>query len=122
MKTMARIRNKKLVDVLLHIRKEVIHLLGDKVREIILYGSYARGEQQRDSDLDVMVLIDGDTHFLQKYRYPIAERMADVSLQHDIVIGITEELYQRYNDYKHVMPFYKNIEKEGVEIYERKSA
>ena len=32
---------------------------GSRVRELRLFGSYARGEANEDSDVDVLVLIDG---------------------------------------------------------------
>lgn len=35
--------------------------LGPRVRDIRLFGSYARGEAHEDSDVDVLVVIDGLT-------------------------------------------------------------
>jgi hypothetical protein len=32
---------------------------GDRLREVRLFGSYARGEEDEDSDIDVLVVIDG---------------------------------------------------------------
>ena len=34
---------------------------GERVRDVRLFGSYARGEASEDSDIDVLVLIDGLT-------------------------------------------------------------
>jgi hypothetical protein len=34
---------------------------GDRLRELRLFGSYARGEADEDSDIDVLVLVDGLT-------------------------------------------------------------
>lgn len=36
-------------------------LFGDRLRELRLFGSYARGEAHEDSDVDVLVLVDGLT-------------------------------------------------------------
>ncbi|MBI4699583.1 MAG: nucleotidyltransferase domain-containing protein [Deltaproteobacteria bacterium] len=36
-------------------------LFGDRLRELRLYGSYARGEASEDSDVDVLVVVDGLT-------------------------------------------------------------
>ena len=33
-------------------------LLGDRLREVRLFGSYARGEFTSESDIDVMILVD----------------------------------------------------------------
>lgn len=35
---------------------------GDRVREIVLFGSHARGEATEDSDVDVLVAIDDLSH------------------------------------------------------------
>jgi len=36
-------------------------VFGDRLRELRLFGSYARGDADEDSDVDVLVLIDGLT-------------------------------------------------------------
>jgi predicted nucleotidyltransferase len=36
-------------------------IFGKRLREIRLFGSYARGEAHEDSDIDVLVLVDGLT-------------------------------------------------------------
>jgi len=36
-------------------------LFGDRLRELRLFGSYARGEAHEDSDVDVLVLVEGLT-------------------------------------------------------------
>jgi predicted nucleotidyltransferase len=36
-------------------------IFGERVRELRLFGSYARGEANEDSDVDVLVLVDGLT-------------------------------------------------------------
>ena len=35
-------------------------LYGDKLNKIILYGSYARGDNTEESDIDIMIILDGD--------------------------------------------------------------
>jgi len=36
-------------------------VFGERLREVRLFGSYARGEANEDSDVDVLVVIDGLT-------------------------------------------------------------
>ena len=38
--------------------EEVKKIYGSHVRQIILYGSYARGDFRPDSDVDIMILVD----------------------------------------------------------------
>ena len=37
---------------------EAKRIFGNKLRAVILYGSYARGDFEPDSDIDIMVLLD----------------------------------------------------------------
>ena len=43
-------------DILLGFSQDVKRILGDKLTKIILYGSYARGEERVNSDIDIMIL------------------------------------------------------------------
>ena len=38
--------------------KKVEDVLGNRLRKIILYGSYARGDYNKSSDIDIMILTD----------------------------------------------------------------
>jgi len=45
--------------VLLELRARLTLSFGARLRDVCLFGSYARGEATEDSDVDVMVLVDG---------------------------------------------------------------
>ena len=44
--------------LLTQLRSELEKVYGERLRGLYLYGSYARGEQQWDSDLDVLIVLD----------------------------------------------------------------
>ena len=92
-------------------------ILGRKLRKIILYGSYARGNYKDYSDLDIMVLADYDEsegRVFQDAIYKIASR---ASLEHDITVSIYLNNDSLFNSRLHMSPFYRNVLSEGVEIY-----
>ena len=96
------------------------NLFGDKLKKIILYGSYARNKQNRESDIDFLVLVDDTEENIRKARYRIADIMAQLSLNYNLLVSITEETTRHFIMYSEILPFYQNIRKEGVEIYAKK--
>jgi predicted nucleotidyltransferase len=46
-------------DILMRIKARLRTVHGDRLRGVVLYGSQARGEAGADSDIDVLVLLDG---------------------------------------------------------------
>ena len=43
-------------DIIISFANGVKKILGDDLKKIILYGSYARGDYSENSDIDIMVL------------------------------------------------------------------
>lgn len=99
------------------INEQMANLFGDKLKTIILYGSYAQNKQDKESDIDFLVLVDDTEENLRRNRYRIADIMTKLSLTYDILVSITEETYSQYIDYSEVVPFYRNIRQEGIAIY-----
>jgi predicted nucleotidyltransferase len=93
------------------------NLFKNKLKKIILYGSYARNEQTEESDMDIMVLVDESQEVLKKYDEIVTDIMVDLSLKFNIVLSIYLQSYQEYNKYNNVLPFFCNIEREGIQIY-----
>lgn len=69
-----------------------------------------------------MIMVDESEDGLRKYRYLIADVMGELTIRYGKLISLTEVTYNRYNDFLEVLPFYKNINEEGIEIYGRKAA
>jgi len=122
MKDIEAIKDKVLLNILVDVKKEVFQIFGDKLVQLILYGSYARNEQEHESDIDIMILVNVSEEELRKYRYIIADIMGELTIKYGKLISLTEATYERYIDYLEVLPFYKNIYEQGVEIYGRREA
>jgi predicted nucleotidyltransferase len=93
------------------IKEHLIKMYGGKVKKVILYGSYVRGEASKDSDIDVLVLIGQSLNPFQ-VRESLSDLLFDILLEEGeliSVIAVPEHLFENYNS-----PFMLNVKKEGV--------
>lgn len=96
---------------------EVIQLLQDKVYKIVLYGSYARGDFTKESDIDILILLDCDKEQVLQFRKQISRLSSRIGLRNDIEISLLLRDKETFERGKNILPFYRNINREGVEIY-----
>lgn len=90
--------------------------LGDKFDSAILYGSYARGDYDKDSDIDIMILADLPRDQLYTYKPGFTHLTSELGLKYDIVVTVTLKDTETFNKYLNVVPFYQSVKKEGVPI------
>lgn len=122
MKSIETIKDQRFRAILSDVETETRKLFGTRLKQLILYGSYARNQQDPESDIDIMMLVDENENSLRKYNYKIADIMTHLSLKYDTFISLTDETCSRYNDYLDTLPFFRNIADEGIEIYGQKTA
>lgn len=103
--------------------KGVNEILGNRVKKIILYGSYARGDFNKDSDIDIMILTDLTDDEIAQYRKEIACFVYDLEAENDFDVTLSPLLknIEKFNDWLGAMPFYMNVQKEGVILSECKN-
>src|SRR4030042_407182 len=93
------------------IKTHLAKVYGEGVKKVILYGSYVRGETTKDSDIDILVLVDQSLNPFE-VRESLSELLFDILLEegeHISVIVVPERFYDNYNS-----PFILNVKKEGV--------
>lgn len=92
-------------------------LFGDKLDGIILFGSYARGDFDEESDIDVMALVDMDRSSLGKFRRTVSAMANDIDLKYDVLLSIKLQDKITFEKYRDILPFYRNVLKEGVRVH-----
>ena len=92
-----------------HLRKRY----GEKIREIILYGSHVRGEATKDSDIDILVLID-DSLDPFEVRRNLSDLLFDILLEKGELISVMTLPEGFFKDYNY--PFILNVKKEGIRV------
>ncbi len=100
--------------------KEVNDILGDRVKKIILYGSYARGDFNKNSDIDIMILTDLTDDEIVQYRTRIVQLAYDVEWNNkfDIHLSPLIKNIDKFNYWLDALPFYMNVQNEGVVLSE----
>ena len=95
---------------------EARQILGSKLDAVVLYGSYARGDFDDESDIDIMVRIDCPANQLDSYEDSFDMLSSRLSLDNDITVSITLRDKATFNRFMSALPFYSNIEREGIKI------
>ena len=92
-------------------KTELRRLYGDRLKDIILYGSYARGDARDESDIDVMVVLrDMVTPGREIDR--MIDMITDLNLKYGVllaVVPVSEEKFLRVNS-----PLLLNVRREGI--------
>ncbi|OYD13898.1 hypothetical protein CH333_09580 [candidate division WOR-3 bacterium JGI_Cruoil_03_44_89] len=103
----------KIETILKELKERLTEIYGEDLIEIVLYGSYARGEASEDSDIDIFVL-------LKKVKNPFKERQKfaqivwELSLKNDIVISALPVEYEQFQNKS--LPIFCQAREEGVMI------
>ena len=119
MRNISVIKDRSTLRILEDVKREITKSLGDKVKEAVLYGSYARDEQTRDSDIDIVVFYDSRIFNRMFIREKLADIKVDLSLKYDVVMSILLKDYRQYIRFRESVPFYSDIYMEGVALYDQ---
>ncbi len=108
-------RNPKLLKALTRMCSELQKIYGSTMEKVILYGSYARGEETMESDVDIAVFLKpGHTEEMH-------DRMIDIVVDYELELGVTLSVvpieYGEYKQWYRTLPFYRNIDKEGIQLW-----
>ena len=105
--------NEKVKRISTEIKKYLIESFGDKVKKVILYGSYARGDYNKDSDIDILIVVSDDINPIE-IEESLSDLLFEILLNENelcSVRAIPEKLFKEYNS-----PFLLNVKEEGVLI------
>ena len=97
--------------------KEATGILKERfsVRDVILFGSKARGDSDKDSDIDMLLLTTQPLHW--KKRHAIVDALFEVEMKHDVVISIVvNTVYDWHDGICTVLPIHEEINREGITI------
>ena len=92
-------------------------VFGDDLKNVILYGSYARGDYDDESDIDVMIMVDLPMNEIWSRRKEINHFCSQLNMEYSVFISPMLQNVSHFNKWKDTMPFYRNVSNEGVRVY-----
>jgi predicted nucleotidyltransferase len=106
---------KKESDALQAFNQRLLNELGKQVRQVILFGSKARGDSALDSDIDVLILTDGENRQLRK---TISKISSQIGLDYDVCLGallIANKRWQQMSSER--FSLCRNVERDGILLF-----
>lgn len=97
--------------------EETKKLLKGDIHKIMLYGSCARGDFDSESDIDIMIIMNCKKEEVCRYRKQVSKVASRIGLENDIEISLLLRDRSTFEQSENVLPFYKNIQREGVALY-----
>ena len=104
---------KDLNPILKELKTRLTSFYGERLKRLILFGSWARGEATEDSDIDIVVVLDGDVIPGEEIDRTI-DIINDINLKYDVLVSIypvSESVHETVNS-----PLLLNLKKEGLSI------
>lgn len=105
---------KNTIEIIKEFARQVKEILGENLVQVILYGSYARGDYRENSDIDIMILTRLTDQQIEQIENRIYDLAFDFQMEYFIDISVVIKNEEQFNYWLGALPFYDNVKKEGV--------
>jgi len=97
--------------ILIEFRNSVAKLYGKRLKEVVLYGSYATGRANQDSDIDLAIVLDGSVK-AGKEIDRLIDIITEINLNYSVLLSVYPVSEKDYNSLK--SPLMINMRREGI--------
>ena len=96
-------------------------LFGEKLSDVRIFGSYARGDYCSESDIDIMIILCMSEDEVRKSLDDICKIASELELIHNVTISPVLMSSAEYDLRKYSYGFCGNVEKEGISKHARQA-
>ena len=79
-----------------------------------MYGSYARGDNRENSDMDIMILTTLTDDEIRAIENQVYDTAYDYELSDQVQISVNIKNEEHFNYWLGALPYYDNIRNEGI--------
>lgn len=101
-------------DMITDIINGLCQIFKSDILQIILYGSVAREEASDESDIDIAIILNNN---VAQHREEFISWNSEMDMKYDRVFSIIDIENEMMEKWGNVLPFYKNIKKEGIILW-----
>ena len=105
--------NLKIKAILEEFKQAIKRLYKNRLKNIILYGSFARGEERKESDIDLLIIIKGHINPFKEIK-KIVDVTYDIGLNHNTLLSVYPISEERYSSLS--TTFLSNVKEDGILI------
>ncbi len=105
--------NNKIQLILAELHDRFLNLYRDRLYQMILFGSHAREEADPESDIDLLVVLEGSVDAGEEIERT-GSIVTDLCLEYGVVVGCVFVDKERFLTRQG--PFLRNIRREGVMV------
>jgi predicted nucleotidyltransferase len=100
--------------ILKELKADVVKLYGNRLKSIILYGSWARASAREDSDIDLAIVLAGNVAAGREIDRLI-DVITDINLKYGVLLSVYPVSEKNFNSLN--SPWLLNIRKEGIPLW-----
>lgn len=100
-------------DLLAVLKKQLHAIYGDRLQDLYLYGSYARGTAHKGSDIDVLLVLQGTVQPVEEINR-VNAIVSDLCLKSGLLISIYPVSTTWFQTRQ--SPFFINVRKEAIPL------
>ena len=104
-------------DIVYSFAQQLKLIYGESLKKIVVYGSYARGDYNNNSDVDIMILVDSSEAQIKKRFNDVCDLAFDYELKYGIVISPLVKNEEHFMKWSETLPFYRNVKLEAVKVF-----